>query len=119
MEQVNSTNAQAGQHPTGHNGVQLADVKAQALHQYRDRRHKLSDDLQRLRTPEGPWHILWRSARRRPAPAITSDEKAEPFLERWREPVTRHSTGDPVVPRDRTRRSYGDALAELPDLKLD
>jgi hypothetical protein len=117
MQQINNTNAANGLLNSGINGGQLADVKAQALHQYRDRRHKLSDDLQRLRTSEGLWHILWRWVRRRPAPAITSDAKAKPFLDRWREPVTRHQTGQ-ATPRDRTTRTYDDAMAELPDLNL-
>lgn len=46
--------------------------------------------------------------------------EVEPFLERWRQPVTRHASGQgEVAPvRDHTTRTLEDALAELPGLPL-
>lgn len=120
MSGVQDSNASRGMTNSGLNGGQLAAVKALALHRYRDQRVLVSDVLQRLRTKEGAWHLLWRWVRGCPAPAITVDDEAEPFLNRWREPVTRHgsSPADVAPVFDRTKRTYQDALDELSSLKL-
>jgi hypothetical protein len=54
----------------------LSAAKAEALRQYRNQVHLVSDVLQRLRTPEGVWHILWRWIRRSPAPALTVESRS-------------------------------------------
>lgn len=121
MTAIANNNAASGLTHSGINGGQLAQAKALALHQHRDQRGIHADALQALRTQEGMWHLLWRLVRRRPAPSITVDGKIEPFLNRWREPVTRHSPDiaeDAATPLDRTTRTYEDALRELPSLKL-
>jgi hypothetical protein len=61
---------------SGINGAMLSEAKAEALHQYRNQVHLVSDVLQRLRTPEGVWHILWRWIRRSPAPALTVESRS-------------------------------------------
>lgn len=105
-------------HSGGH-GASVADAKADALHDYRDREWNARLDLARLRASEGLWHLVWRKVRRRPAPRLTVRDEVEPFLERWREPVNRHGGPDDAVPIfDRTRRTTAEALAELPSLKL-
>ena len=78
-------------------GLQLA--KEQALHEYRDEEWRARLDLFQLRAREGSWHALWRRVRRRPAPSLTARAEVEPFLERWREPVT--------PPHQRERGSHG------------
>jgi hypothetical protein len=115
-----------GLHYSGAHGSELAHLKARALHDYRDEHARAKLDLSRLRAREGAWHWLWRTLRRRPAPRLTAETlgDVERFLERWREPVTRHQSGrqsgaEPGArPLDRTRRTTADALAELPSLKL-
>ena len=111
---------QAGQMWSGGHGVSVAHAKADALHDYRDQEWQARLDLMRLRAAEGGWHWLWRRVRGRPAPLLTAREVVEPFLERWREPVTRHSTKaeDAITPVDRTTRTTEEAVAELPALKL-
>jgi hypothetical protein len=102
---------------SGMHGGDLAEAKGRALHEYRDEEWRSRIDLARLRASEGAWHWLWRKARKRPAPALTSLPDVEPFLERWREPATRHGT-EAAAPIDRTRRTLGAARAELADLSL-
>lgn len=60
----------------------------------------------------------WRFWRRTMSPQVTLDtlDAVEPFLARWREPVTRH--GGKVAVFDRTCRNHSDAIAELPSLRL-
>lgn len=107
---------------SGAHGLSRAMAKAQALHDYRDEEWQARLELARLRSREGGWHWIWRKLRRRPAAHLTVQERIEPFLDRWREPVTKHLSqceGEGVVPVDRTRRTYDDALAELPSFDLD
>jgi hypothetical protein len=101
-------------------GAALADAKARALHEFRDQEWRARLDLAQLRASEGYWHHLWRLLGRKPVPTLTAARDSEPFLNRWREPVTRHSQQptDAVTPIDRTRRTTADALAKLPDLPL-
>ena len=103
-------------------GLDLGNLKLakeQALHEYRDEEWRARLDLFQLRAREGSWHALWRRLRRRSAPSLTARAEVEPFLERWREPVTRHTSGsEGATVRDRTTRTIEDALAELPGLPL-
>lgn len=120
-EMSSRTNAAAAQGlaASGGHGASVANAKEDALHDYRDREWNTRLDLLRLRTSEGLWHTAWRIVRRRRAPNLTVLNDVEPFLERWREPVTRHGGPDDAVSVfDRTRRTTADALAELPDLNL-
>jgi hypothetical protein len=111
--------AAEGQLYSGAHGRAVAEEKAKALHEFRDEVEQANIDLARLRTKEGAWHSWWRTVRRRPVPAVTAAAEVEPFIERWREPVTRHGDStNPIVPLDRTRRTFQDALAELPSLEL-
>jgi hypothetical protein len=97
----------------------VAAAKARALHQFRDEAEVAIIDLMQLRAKEGAWHSLWRALRRRPTPSLTATDEVEPFLERWREPVARHGDdASPIAPIDRTRRTFDEALAELPRLDL-
>jgi hypothetical protein len=106
-------------HSGGH-GLSVAMAKADALHEYRDEEWRTRLDLARLRASEGGWHRVWRKLRGRPGPSLTARTEVEPFLERWREPVTRHGSGpaDAVTVSDRTRRTTNDALDELASLNL-
>ncbi len=110
--------AAQGQLYSGAHGSSVAAAKEAALHEFRDRCAQAEIDLARIRAREGAWRSWWRFWRRRPAPRLTEEtlQTAEEFLERWREPVTRH--GGEIQVFDRTRRTTADALAELPDLKL-
>lgn len=119
MNVIANENAARGLFNSGLNGVQLAEAKAKALHEYRDEEWRARLDLMRLHAREGGWHAFWRFWKRSHAPRIEVDtlDKVAPFLERWREPVTRHQ-GEPAVPFDRTRRRTVDAHAELPNLTL-
>lgn len=110
-----------GQMWSGYHGATLADAKAAALHRYRDREEAAMLALAQLRARETGWHAFWRRCRRRPAPAFTARAALLPFLDRWREPVTRHLSqpNEPgIEPLDRTRRTVADALGELDDLSL-
>jgi hypothetical protein len=102
---------------SGTHGTAVAGAKARALHQYRDEEEVAAIDLMTLKASEGAWHTLWRVLRRRGGPALTTSAEIEPFLDRWREPVSRHG-GEAVTPLDRTRRTFDEALAELPRLDL-
>ena len=95
-------------------------AKADALHEYRDEEWRARLDLARLRASEGTWHRVWRELRGRSAPSLTAPSEVEAFLDRWREPVTRHGSVpiDAVQVLDRTRRTAADALAELSSLNL-
>lgn len=84
--------ASEGQLYSGAHGVAVAEAKAQALHEYRDEADRASIDLARIRAKEGGWHSFWRKPRRRPAPTLTAARDVEPFLQRWRERVSRHGT---------------------------
>src|SRR5215210_6953777 len=76
---------------SGVHGAGIADAKAEALHQYRDEEWRARIELSRLRATETGWHLFWRVVgRRRRGLELTAWEQAEPFLQRWREPVTRH-----------------------------
>ena len=119
LNQCTNRFASEGQLYSGVHGVAAANAKAQALHEYRDESERAAIDLARLRAMEGAWHELWRKLRRRPAPTLVAAATVEPFLARWREPVSRHGDeANPIVPFDRTRRTFEDALAELPELNL-
>lgn len=119
MNRRTITLSSQGQLNSGAHGNAAAGAKAEALHEYRDEAEGASIDLARLRAREGAWHAFWRVLRRRSAPQLTAEKEVEPFLERWREPVTRHGEdSDPIMPLDRTRRTFDQALAELPRLKL-
>lgn len=108
-----------GQLYGGPHGTAVAGAKADALHEYRDEAEGAKIDLARLRAKEGAWHSFWRVLRRCPAPRLTAEVEVEPFLERWREPVSRHGNeAEPVVPLDRTSRTFEEALDELPRLNL-
>lgn len=100
-------------------GSALAEAKANALHEYRDEEWRVSLALEQLAATEGPWHRFWRLVRRRrPGLALTAAERVAPFLDRWREPVTRHAKDMEATVYDRTRRTRDDALRELPGYKL-
>lgn len=100
-------------------GGDLADCKAGALHRYRDQEWRAQLFLSELQASEGTWHLLARMLRRRWLPKVARAE-VEPFLERWRAPVTRHSAqgSDAARVLDRTTRTTDDALAALPNLPL-
>ncbi len=91
-------------------GRNLAAVKERALHEYRDESWRVELDLGELRATEGGWHVFWRFWRRQLRGLYVSEDtrqKIEPFLNRWREPITRHGGTTPAV--DRTRRTMADA----------
>jgi len=98
---------------SGGHGVSRAHAKADALQDYRDREWHVRAALARLRAAEGPWHGLWRLLRRSKGPRLTIADVVKPFLNRWREPVTKHG-GEPVAVLDRTTRTLADGLADLP-----
>jgi hypothetical protein len=102
---------------SGAHGSALVKVKANALRRYSDEERRARLDLARLRASEGTWHLVIRKRRHRPAPTLTARETVEPFLDRWRGPVTLHGTGAAEV-RDWTTRTTDDALVELPTLPL-
>jgi hypothetical protein len=100
-------------------GGDLADCKAGALRRYRDQEWRAQLFLSELEASEGTRHLLVRMLRRRRLPKVARAE-VEPFLERWRAPVTRHSPQEPNAARvlDWTTRTTADALAALPKLPL-
>lgn len=108
----------SGQVHSGSHGSQAASEKEDALHEYRDQRARVSMALGALRARESGWHAWWRFWRRSKPPHFTEEtlQTVEAFLERWREPVTRH--GGEAEVYDRTRRTTDQALADLPGLKL-
>ena len=100
-------------------GGDLAGRKADAPHRSRDQEWHAQLFLSELQASEGTGHLLARMIRRRRLPRVARAE-VEPFLERWRAPVTRHSPqgSDAARVLDRTTRTTDDALAALPDLPL-
>jgi hypothetical protein len=118
MRGFTNRKAEDGQLYSGSHGSGLAHLKEQALHEYRDERWRAEIDIAQIQSQESGWHSFWRFIRRKPRPRITVDDAVGPFLDRWREPVTRHQ-GDPIAVLDRTTRSSEDAQHELAALKLD
>jgi hypothetical protein len=102
--------------PSSANGAALAQDKTEALQRYRDEEQQANIALARLKASEGPWHVFWRSIRgHRKGLDLTSRRTIEPVLNRWREPVTRHGTGETNV-FDITNRAQTEA--DLQKLKL-
>ena len=100
-------------------GAALAKPKSDALQRYHDHEWHARLDLARLKAAEGGWHLLFRRLRRRRNGLdLTARDTVEPFLARWREPISRHGL-EPVPVVDPTTRTTADALATLPDLELD
>jgi hypothetical protein len=120
MEGTTNDLAARGLLRSGAHANALCNLKAEALHEYRDQEWTARIDLARLRAKEGTWHSVWRILRGRKAPQLTARSDVEPFLARWREPITRHgsSPADAASVLDRTTRTTADALSELPELKL-
>jgi len=120
MSAITDECAARGIPESGIHGGNLKMAKEQALHEYRDEEWRARLDLFHVRAREGGWHTAWRWMRRRPTPALTARAEIAPFLERWREPVTRHAPGEHAGAkvRDRTTRTTAEALAELPGLPL-
>jgi hypothetical protein len=121
LDGITNSMASRGLLYSGIHGGQAAEAKTRALHEYRDQRWRTELSAQRLATAEGPWHRRWRRARSREhGLELPAALDVEPFLARWREPVTRHSTSptDAATPFDPTTRTFEDALAGLPDMKL-
>lgn len=118
MELITETHIQRNTFRSSMHAAALAEAKAGALHEFRDELARARIDLARLRAKEGPFHAL-RRMRGAAAPAITpmTLEAVEPFLDRWREPVTSHGL-DPAAPLDRTRRTPDDARRDLRDARL-
>jgi hypothetical protein len=100
-------------------GAALATRKSDSLHRYRHEEWRAGLDLARLKAREGSWHLLVRRVRRRRNGLdLTARDTVEPFLARWREPISRHGL-EPVAIIDPTTRTSADALATLPGLELD
>lgn len=121
MEGTTNEMAARGAFHSGIYGSAQAEVKAKALHEYRDEEWRTRLQLEQLAAGEGGWHGFWRLLRRRgDGLELTAAEAIEPFLNRWREPITRHAAGpdDHVPIYDRTKRTPEDALRELPGLTL-
>ncbi|HEV7808065.1 MAG TPA: hypothetical protein VGO80_19780 [Solirubrobacteraceae bacterium] len=120
LEAVRSNSAGGALPPDSIRYNTLLRAKELALHEYRDEEWRCRLDLLTLRGRETGWYAVWRWLRRRPAPHLTARAEAEPFLERWREPVIRHNAegGGKAKIRDRTLRTTEDALAELSGLRL-
>ena len=105
-----------------HSSIHLGNVaglKADALHRYRDERVSAEQYIAALRDSEGLWHRRWRARMKLPQPRLTATADVEPFLDRWREPVTVNGMADAAAHVfDRTTRTLADALDELPTLNL-
>ena len=100
-------------------GAALAKRKSDALRRYRDEEWRASLDLARLKAREGSWHLVFRRfGRRGNGLDLTARDTVEPFLARWREPISRHGL-EPVGIVDPTTRTTADALATLQGLELD
>lgn len=100
-------------------GAAAAEVKTQALHDYRDQRWRTELTLEGLGAAEAAWHRHWR--RRLDVVgglALPAADRVEPVLDRWRAPITRHGADMPVAPFDPTRRTLDDLLAELEGQQL-
>jgi hypothetical protein len=115
-EEFNRRNAH---YSSGHRS-ELARTKATALHRYRDEEWRARQFIAELRAAEGGWHWLWRKKLDSPSPTLSVDQAVQPFLERWREPITRGAQGRDDYARvlDRTTRSTTEAVAELQKLPL-
>ena len=97
-------------------GTALAQAKTEALQRYRDEEERASIALARLKASEGPWHVFWRSIRGdRRGLDLSARRTVARILDRWREPVTRHGTGETKV-FDITNRTQTES--DLQNLKL-
>jgi hypothetical protein len=105
---------------SGHAGLELGLAKEETLQKYRDQERRAMRGVASLEEKEGWLHQRHRRRAGKSFPTLTTPEKAQPVLDTWRKPVTRHLTAtDPIQPiDDPTRRSLDDAVAdaqEAPD----
>src|SRR5947209_20433625 len=63
---------------------EIADLKARALHEFRDEARLARGDAARILTSENWTHGLWRRVRKQPSPIIAAEDRAEPLLNAWR-----------------------------------
>jgi hypothetical protein len=100
-------------------GAALAKRKSDALRRYRDQEWRARLDLAQLKAAERSWHFVFRRVRHsRNGLDLTARATVEPFLARWREPISRHGL-EPVAVLDPTTRTTTDALVALRGLELD
>jgi hypothetical protein len=93
-------------------GYRLALAKEAALHDYRDKLRRVERALTARRETEGRFHRFWRWRLGRPFPSLTVPQSAEPVLDAWREPITRHK-GPAQEVVDPTRHDLDDVLADV------
>jgi hypothetical protein len=93
-------------------GQDLALLKEQALHEYRDQERQARRDVALVEQAETWAHRWWRRRRHRDFPKLTAPARAEKVLEVWRSSVTSHGAA-PVEVVDPTRRTLDDTQSEL------
>ncbi|MGD0272243.1 MAG: hypothetical protein ABSB96_00695 [Gaiellaceae bacterium] len=105
-----------GLYSSGDHGRALAELKEQALHEYRDQLRMHDRALATLYEREGRMHRYWRR-RGKPRPAMTAPKRGAPVLDAWRADATRHcgEKGPAHGVVDPTRQDLDSALERLKD----
>jgi hypothetical protein len=96
-------------HTPAHLNDVIADVRAQALHEYRDEERRAKIDRARALASEGWAHRALRRLSNAPAPALKSPVRATPLLDLWRKP-SGLGGGAMVTPDDATQRTLDAVL---------
>lgn len=100
---------------SGQHTFEVAREKERTLHAYRDQERQAQRDVARVRESEGWLHRGWRFLSRRKLPELTAPERAQPVLDSWRLPGSRHLGENETPPpiEDPTRRTLDDTLEEV------
>ena len=90
----------------------IADLKASAIHEWRDAARLARLDVATILAAEGWAHRVYRRLTKRPPPILTTPEKATPVLDGWRGPSS--LAVEHTYPDDATKRTLDDAINTMP-----
>lgn len=91
---------------------QIAQLRADALHEYRDETRRAGLDRARILASEGWPHRAWRRVSRTAEPEFETPSAAVPLIDAWRQ-ASHLSDQGPVQPDDATKRTLTQALSTV------
>jgi hypothetical protein len=98
---------------SGAYGNARSSIKTEALHRWRDRLHSAERSIIEIESREGPFHRLLRKRRRfRNGLDLAAAIRAEPIIDEFRQPVTKHGSEHLRV-FDPTRVKLEDVIEQI------